>query len=108
MRVSFADSGEKAEKLVATTLHAKLESIMYSHIGEKNAIPREKLSEALGMSDRKTRQLIEELQRNGCEIVNMSNGAGYYLASNRSDIERYKRQEHSRSESGKLKTLLWG
>lgn len=103
----YTDCGEMVKKCVATSLHAKLESILYSHIGEKNAIQREQLSDALGMSDRKTRQVIEELQRSGLEIVNMSNGAGYYIAANKREADRYIRQERSRRESGMLKTLFW-
>lgn len=103
----YTDDGRKVERGVATPEHAKLREIMYQHIGEKNAIGRDMLKTLLGVSDRKTRQLIEDLQINGVEIVNLSNGEGYFIGRS-GDIEKYKRQERNRIESVMMKTLLWG
>lgn len=103
----YTDDGRKVERGVATPEHEKLREIMHQHIGEKNAIKRDMLKALLGVSDRKARQLIEDLQINGLEIVNLSNGEGYFIGKP-GEIERYKRQEKNRVESGMMKTLLWG
>lgn len=106
----YTDDGERMEKPVATPLHDDLYNLLQSHhVGERNAIRREYLKSLFGVSDRAIREAIADLQTyDGIPIVNNSNGAGYYIADTPEEIERYKRQEKSRVESGMMKTLLWG
>lgn len=69
--------------------------------GAQNAIPRAELRQALGVSDRKMRQLIEDARRDGALILNGQSGAGYFQASpdDLDAIERQYRQDTARALS---------
>ena len=65
--------------------------------GAENAKPRARLAAELGLSDRKTRALIEEARGEGLLICNEQNGKGYYLAEDLDEVERTWRQMRSRA-----------
>lgn len=69
-------------------------------IGKENAISRSQLVKLTGLSDRIIRDMIA-LERRNTAILNLQNGAGYYIPSesDRADIERYVRQEEARAKS---------
>ena len=69
-------------------------------VGKDNAISRSQLVKLTGLSDRIVRDMIA-LGRRNTAILNLQNGAGYYIPSesDRADIERYVRQEEARAKS---------
>lgn len=69
-------------------------------VGKENAISRSQLVKLTGLSDRIVRDMIA-LERRNTAILNLQNGAGYYIPSesDRADIERYVRQEEARAKS---------
>ena len=69
-------------------------------VGKDNAISRSQLVKLTGLSDRIVRDMIA-LERRNTAILNLQNGAGYYIPSesDRADIERYVRQEEARAKS---------
>lgn len=67
-------------------------------VGQKNAAQREYLSAISGLDDRTMRQGIE-LLRQEYPIVNLQNGAGYYLSYDKRELRRYHAQEMSRIKS---------
>lgn len=46
--------------------------------GHENAINRFRLSQELGMSDRKVREFISLANKNGANIINLGDGKGYF------------------------------
>ena len=71
---------------------------------------REELRDLTGLTDRKLRILIHDLQSAGHLIINMSDGRGYKLAQSKEELERYKSQEWSRviESIHKLDAMEWG
>ena len=67
--------------------------------GRENAVDRFFLSERLGLSDRKTRQLIEDARNAGLFIINNSDGRGYYQTTDLDEMERSYRQDRKRALS---------
>ena len=69
-------------------------------VGKDNAISRSQLIKLTGLSDRIIRDMIA-LERRNTAILNLQNGAGYYIpsASDRGEIERYVKQEEARAKS---------
>lgn len=67
--------------------------------GRENAIARTFLAQKMGLSDRKTRQLIEDARNAGLFIINNSDGKGYYQTTNLDEVERSYRQDRSRALS---------
>ena len=69
-------------------------------VGKENAISRSQLVKLTGLSDRIVRDMIA-LERRNTAILNLQNGAGYYIPSDsdRAEIERYVRQEEARAKS---------
>lgn len=63
--------------------------------GHKNAIKREDLCEALGVSDRKMRKMVERAKRDGLAICNDGDDDGYYIADTPEEYDRqYQRIYH--------------
>jgi hypothetical protein len=69
--------------------------------GKDNAITRAELTARTGLNDRVVRELISQARRDTV-IINLSNGNGYYIPTDRAEIERYVRQETAR-----LKSIGW-
>lgn len=69
-------------------------------VGKENAISRNQLVISTGLSDRIVRDMIA-LERRNTAILNLQNGAGYYIpsASEKADLKRYIKQEESRAKS---------
>ena len=57
------------------------------------------LSERMGLSDRKVRQLIEDARNAGLFIINNSDGRGYYQTTDLDEMERYYRSNRARALS---------
>ena len=76
----------------------------------KGIAKREELRALTGLTDRKVRGIIHELQEQGHLIVNLSDGRGYKIASSKEELERYKAQEWSRVSKSvaKLNAMQWG
>lgn len=64
---------------------------------KENAIDRFALAEKVGLSDRQTRKIIEELRGHGYFILNDQDGKGYYRSYDPEEIYRAYRQERSRA-----------
>lgn len=60
--------------------------------GKENAVDRFVLSERMGLSDRKVRQLIEDARNAGLFIINNSDGRGYYQTTDLDEMVRNYRQ----------------
>jgi len=60
-------------------------------VGKDNAISRSQLVKLTGLSDRIVRDMIA-LERRNTAILNLQNGAGYYIPSesDKSEIERFE------------------
>lgn len=67
-------------------------------IGYKNAISRKELCKRLDMNDREVRKLINKAREEYC-ICNHSDGAGYYVPEQLSEINAYINQEEARIRS---------
>ena len=69
-------------------------------VGKENAISRSQLVKLTGLSDRIVRDMIA-LERRNTAILNLQNGAGYYIPSDsdRAEIERFIKQEEARAKS---------
>lgn len=67
--------------------------------GHSNAIPRKELALRMDMGDRAVRALIEKARDEGCLIMNMQDGMGYYLPASIEDIERQYWQDTNRALS---------
>lgn len=67
--------------------------------GKENAVDRFALSERMGLSDRKVRQLIEDARNAGLFIINNSDGRGYYQTTDLDEMVRNYRQERARALS---------
>lgn len=57
-------------------------------VGSANAIPRSVLADALGLSDRKLRVLVNRERRAGLPIISASDVAGYFQPETIADLER--------------------
>ena len=57
---------------------------------------RNVLSSVTSLSDRDLRRLIEKMQNDGYAIMNMSDGRGYYLATDQTELTSYLKQEYHR------------
>lgn len=64
--------------------------------GKGNAISREALSAKLGVTDRKARSYIEQARRDGHQICNDQDGAGYYQSDDVDVLLRQYRQDMAR------------
>ena len=69
-------------------------------VGKENAISRSQLVKLTGLSDRIVRDMIA-LERRNTAILNLQNGAGYYIPSEseKADLERFIKQEEARAKS---------
>lgn len=67
--------------------------------GRENAIDRTFLAQKMGLSDRKTRQLIEDARNAGLFIINNSDGRGYYQTTELDEMERSYRSDRARALS---------
>lgn len=67
--------------------------------GRENAIDRTFLAQKMGLSDRKTRQLIEDARNAGLFIINNSDGRGYYQTTDLDEMERSYRSDRARALS---------
>jgi len=70
----------------------------YIPVGKENAITGEKLRMITGLTDRKLRNEIAIARRETC-ILNMQDGKGYFLPSNKEEVARYIHQEEHRAKS---------
>lgn len=66
--------------------------------GKENAVNREALAEALGLEDRATRQAVSYARLEGCCICNDQDGEGYYIGTDRAELERQYKQTVSRGK----------
>lgn len=63
--------------------------IEYLKTGRDNAITRQELSMATGMSDRAVRMDIARLREKGIAVISTSDSTGYYLAENIGEVRHY-------------------
>ena len=68
-------------------------------VGRDNAVPREYLMEATGLSDREVRKEIEKARKNGYIIINRQDGKGYYISDNTDDLLQQYKQNKRRAMS---------
>lgn len=76
----------------------------YIGVGRENAVKRRFLRTMSGLGDRAMRKGIERL-REDYPIVNMQDGAGYYLTYDPSELLRFIKQQHSRAVENIASTL---
>lgn len=67
--------------------------------GRENAISREALALAMGLTDRKTRKAIETARSDGLIILNDQDGRGYYQSDDTAEMLRQYRQDTARAMS---------
>lgn len=65
--------------------------------GKENAIDRFALSQKIGTSDRRMRQLIEDARNAGLFILNDGDGKGYYQTTDLDEMLRNYRTDRSRA-----------
>ena len=65
--------------------------------GRENAISRESLAAALGVSDRKTRRAIEQARADGLIIINSQDGRGYFQTDSITEMRRQYQQDTARA-----------
>lgn len=68
-------------------------------VGKANAVTRQELVRRMGLSDRKVRNMIEAARREGAVIVNLGDGAGYYISDRLEDIRHQYRMNNNRAMS---------
>lgn len=66
--------------------------------GKDNAITLTELVIKTGLTERQVRKAIEII-RCECCVINNQDGKGYYIASNKSEAERYLKQEEARART---------
>lgn len=67
--------------------------------GRENAVPGARLCEMTGMTDRKVREEIETLRRQGHVIVNLQDGKGYFIPTQIEDVLKQYKQNERRAKS---------
>ena len=65
--------------------------------GEEHAVHRAELVQLTGLCERDVRRVIEQLRRGGAVIC--SDKHGYYMPADRSELEKYVKQETARIRS---------
>lgn len=75
-----------------------MDIINYIPKGRNNAISRTSLRIQTGLSDRAMREEISQARRYNC-IINLQNGAGYYIPDTDEEIQRFILQETRRAKS---------
>lgn len=80
-------------------MDSKLVVLNYIGLDKENAITRKKLCEETGFNDRKVRECIEELRKDGYYILNDSDGIGYYRCVDTERLEKYYWTEWRRAIS---------
>ena len=73
-----------------------IHELVLASIGYGTTITRAELAELTGLSDRRVREIIEDLRREYV-ILNDQNGAGYYRTRNPIKILKYYKQELGRA-----------
>lgn len=71
--------------------------VNYIPKGKENAVSKYTLSATLGISEREVRRQVEEARNKGLSIISSSRGKGYYMASDRHDVEILTRELRSRA-----------
>ena len=67
--------------------------------GKNNAVSRQGLAAAMGMTDMSMRKAISQARREGLVIINDQDGRGYYRSDDIKDIKRQRDQTHHRAMS---------
>lgn len=88
---------EQLAALPTTDEYSPEVKMLLSHLyhGKQAAMSRTALCAALHMPDRQVRDLIEQARREGAIIINLSDGAGYFLSDD-PDVwaKQYKQDTH--------------
>lgn len=84
-----------ADESTAPLLFELEELLGELRVGAENARSRSELAEACDCSDRELRRRVAELRRNGYCVCNV--GKGYYISTDRADLEQYYRTEYGRA-----------
>lgn len=83
------------QKIALTELQARILEVLLK--GHQNAIRREDLQKRIGIDERKMREVIESLRREGHLIlVNASKPFGYFLAETQEEVDQYVAYMRSR------------
>lgn len=78
-------------------MRKKIDLISLIPFGHENAVTRERLQHALGVSDRVVRKEIERLRLNGQPIANLQDGSGYFIPITREEIQAQRNLNRSRA-----------
>ena len=70
--------------------------------GKENAISREDLSKLTGWDDRRVRDEIKRLMRNGERILSSSSAKGYWRSDDPDEIERFLKESDNRRRTEAL------
>lgn len=82
-------------KIELTQIQAKILEVL--QIGHDNAIRREDLQKRIGVNERKMRDVIESLRREGYIILVSSNQPwGYYIGQTQEEVDEYINYMRSR------------
>lgn len=85
------------EKELLTESHQRVNSII--PYGKDNSISREKLIELTGFADRKIRNIIEDLRKNGEVICSSSNQKGYWHPTKRKEVVEFMTETYKRARN---------
>lgn len=69
--------------------------LQYIPIGRQSPVTRLELRRLTGMSDRRIRYAIQDLQEEGHLIINHQDGRGYFLADSPEDVDIWLRIQGS-------------
>lgn len=77
------------------------EIISFIPFGHENGIGRNELRIMTGLSDRKTRKMIEDESTEEHPILNLQDGRGYFRPTSKDELltKIYRNQEHKRAVS---------
>lgn len=70
--------------------------------GKENAISRKDLSKLTGWDDRRVRDEIKRLMRNGERILSSSSAKGYWRSDDPDEIERFLKESDNRRRTEAL------
>lgn len=76
----------------------EIDIVKHIPIGHENGISRKELCRRTNLTDREVRKCISKARETTC-ICNMSDGAGYYIPKEVSEVEHFIRQESARARS---------
>ena len=76
-----------------------MEILEYIPFGKEKAVSREHLTMMTGLNDRVCRKLIQKAREEGARVMSSSQQAGYWIAENEEEWERFCKEQERRIRS---------